>query len=130
MEYPLGAETIIRPALAGPPCSGIQNPGVRRPPFTAGSQKRWKTAQVEVFSCALQREGFSPPKGRAIYHLWISRLPPGAVPEVVQDLIERSEFQRRAREQRNGLIVEIYDKKVGVSTGANPRIPNQTWVEN
>jgi hypothetical protein len=49
MEYPLGAETIIRPALASPPCSGIQNPGVRRPPFTAGSQKRWKTAQVEVF---------------------------------------------------------------------------------
>jgi len=31
---------------------GIQNPFLRHPPKTAGSQKRHDTAQVEVFSCA------------------------------------------------------------------------------
>ena len=55
MEYPLGAEIIIRPVLASPPCSGIQNPGVRHPPFTAGSQKRWKRHRRRLFFCLLLR---------------------------------------------------------------------------
>lgn len=39
MEYPQGAN-FYGSALASPPCSGIQKPGLRHPRYKAGSQKR------------------------------------------------------------------------------------------
>src|ERR1700732_3423252 len=39
MEYPQGANLYVR-RLQAHPRSGIQNPGVRHPYYTAGSQKR------------------------------------------------------------------------------------------
>src|SRR5262249_29593776 len=40
MEYPQGANNLYVRCLQAHPCCGIQNPGMRHPHYTAGSQKR------------------------------------------------------------------------------------------